>query len=468
MSNNTFTILVVDDNPGTLYATSHVLQRAGWTVLEAKTGQEGLEMANPDIDLVVLDIHLPDMDGYEVCRRIRELPKLSRLPVVHLSATFIKSDDKLKSFEVGADGFLTHPVEPPVLVATVGAFLRARKAEREREQLLESERAARMESERANRFKDEFLATLSHELRTPLQAIIGWSQLLKVGNHSKAQYLEGLDAIEENARAQSQMIGDLLDVTRIDSGKLHMDVQEVNIPELIESVLGATVPSAEEKKIRLVKTIQPFVGSVVGDMYRLRQVVWNLVQNAIKFTPEGGQIQIGVLGENSHIEISVSDNGQGIALDLLPQIFERFRQGDGSSTRSQGGLGLGLSIARQLVELHGGSIRAESAGAGKGAKFIVTLPVATPSRLELMKKELAPHSAEEGSSGNPRSLKEVRILVVDDDTDTRRLLVRSLDHSGAITKECARCQRGSWNPFRNSSPMFCSAIWECRGRMGLS
>lgn len=437
MSDQPFTILVVDDNPGTLYATTHVLKRAGWNIIDAMTGQDGVEKAKLDIDLVVLDVHLPDIDGYEVCRRIRELPNKSRLPVVHLSATFIKSDDQLKSFEVGADGYLTHPVEPPVLIATVGAFLRARKAEKDREMLLESERAARMEAERANRFKDEFLGTLSHELRTPLQAIIGWSQLLKVGNHSRTEYLEGLSAIEENAQAQSRMIGDLLDVTRIDSGKLHMDLQLVTLQNLIDSVMGAALPATEEKSIALAKKVDDAVGPVVGDMYRLRQVIWNLVQNAIKFTSEGGAIEIALRSTNSHVEISVSDNGQGINPELLPKIFERFHQGDAATSRQFGGLGLGLSIARQLVELHGGSIRAESAGLGLGAKFIVSLPVGTESRLETMRRELSPVSSQKGSARDgTSSLKDVRVLLVDDDQDMRRLLARGLGGSGAILKDC--------------------------------
>lgn len=437
MSHQAFTILVVDDNPGTLYATTHVLKRAGWNIIEAVTGQQGVEKAKLDIDLAVLDVHLPDMDGYEVCRQIRELPNKGRLPVVHLSATFIKSDDKLKSFEVGADGYLTHPVEPPVLIATVGAFLRARKAELERELLLESERAARMEAERANRFKDEFLGTLSHELRTPLQAIIGWSQLLRVGNHSRTEYLEGLTAIEENAQAQSQMIGDLLDVTRIDSGKLHVDLQLVDLKHLVESVMGAALPATESKSIALKKSVDETVGAVVGDMYRLRQVVWNLVQNAIKFTPEGGEIEIALRSINSHVEISVSDNGPGISAELLPKIFERFHQGDSATSRQFGGLGLGLSIARQLVELHGGRIQAESAGLGQGAKFIVSLPVGTQSRLEMMRRELSPASSQKGSTHDGAStIKDVRILLVDDDQDMRRILARGLAGSGAILKEC--------------------------------
>src|SRR5580704_220526 len=495
MPNKPPRILVVDDNPATLYATSRVLRSVGWEVVEAATGGEAMIQAATGVDIVVLDVNLPDFDGFEVCRRLRALPETTRIPVIHLSATFVNDIHKVQGLDAGADGYLTHPVEPPVLVATVNAFLRTRQAEnerrqtelefravfenalngislisrdfrivdvnpamcgilqqprdflvgrpildfvpaerrdeaaeifkrlelhgvwrgvfplkradgplvyldwslstysdrnawlaivsditgrlqaeREREESLVSERAARGDAERANRLKDDFLATLSHELRTPLNAIVGWAQLLKLGQLSPSDAKEAVDAIDRNAKIQAQMIADLLDVSRITSGKLSLEVEQVDPAMTVEAALSAVAPAAEAKGICLTKVLDPQAGPVAGDPARLQQVVWNLVNNAVKFTPNGGKIEVRLERVNSHIEISVADTGQGISADLLPWIFERFRQGDAPSTRVHGGLGLGLAIAKQLVEIHGGTIRAESSGEEKGAKFTVSLP----------------------------------------------------------------------------------------------
>jgi signal transduction histidine kinase len=450
MPNEPATLLVVDDNPATLYSTAHILRRAGYRVLEAETGSRAVELAQGMVDCVILDVNLPDFSGFEVCRRIRGLEKLTRVPVIHLSATFVNDVDKVHGLEVGADGYLTHPVEPPVLVATVKAFLRVRDAELEREQLLASERAARAEAERANRIKDDFLATLSHELRTPLQSMIGWAQLLKTGRLSAVDAAEGLDAIERNAFAQSQMIADLLDVSRITSGKLRLDVQQVDLSTVIEAVVSAALPAAEAKDIRITKTLNPLAGPVAGDPARLQQVIWNLVNNAVKFTPKGGNVAVTLARVDSHVEVVVADNGNGIDAELLPKIFERFHQGDSSANRSHGGLGLGLAIARQLIELHGGSIRAESAGPDAGSKFTITLQVsaAQPVRSSTQTSRAAQAARQ---SGEMSRLNGIRILLVDDDSDARMILSRILSQSGATTKECANVKDGlaaveSFNP----------------------
>ena len=250
-----------------------------------------------------------------------------------------------------------------------------RRHEQEREELLNSERAARSAAEHASHLKDEFLATLSHELRTPLNAILGWSQLLGM-NPDKPDLEQGLDAIQRNARAQTKLIEDLLDMSRIISGKVRLDVQWMDLAGVIDAAVDAVRPAAEAKGIRLRKILDPHAGPVSGDPTRLQQVIWNLLTNAIKFTPRAGKVDVLLERVNSHLEITVHDSGIGIKPDFLPLVFDRFRQVDSSTTREHGGLGLGLSIVKQLVELHGGTVRAKSAGEGEGATFIVSLPLA--------------------------------------------------------------------------------------------
>jgi signal transduction histidine kinase len=244
----------------------------------------------------------------------------------------------------------------------------------ERHRLLESERAARSEAERASVLKDEFLATVSHELRTPLNAILGWAQLLRAGDDDETTMREGLETIERNARAQTRIIEDLLEMSRIISGKTRLDVQPTDLVAVIESAVDALRPTAAARQVRITKVLDP-VEPISGDPARLQQVLWNLLANAIKFTPKGGRVSVVLKRVNSHVEIVVSDNGEGISPEFLPYVFDRFRQQDPSQTRRHGGLGLGLSIVRNLVELHGGSVRVESEGRGKGSAFTVALPL---------------------------------------------------------------------------------------------
>ncbi len=267
----------------------------------------------------------------------------------------------------------------------------------EREQLLEAERAARSEAERVGRMKDEFLATLSHELRTPLSAMLGWSQLLR-GERNEETLREGLEVIERNARAQTQLIEDLLDMSRIVSGKIRLDVQHVDIAAVINASVDLLKPSADARGIRVHRVLDPLASPVSGDPNRLQQVVSNLLSNAIKFTPRGGKVEILLERVNSHIEVTVTDTGQGIAPDFLPHVFDRFRQADASTTRSYGGLGLGLSIVKQLVELHGGTVRAKSAGVRRRSYvFRVAPPRDYPAS---RRKSRAPHLA--AVSDSPR------------------------------------------------------------------
>lgn len=297
-----------------------------------------------------------------------------------------------------------------------------KKAEEEREKLLESERAARSDAERASRLKDEFLLTLSHELRTPLNAILGWSQLLRKGTMDAAKMAHGLDTIERNVRVQAQLIDDLLDMSRIISGKIRLNVQRVDLGSVIEAAVETVRLSAEAKEIRLQQVLDPLAGIVSGDPARLQQIVWNLLSNAIKFTPKGGRVQVVLQRVNSHVEISVIDTGLGIKPEFLPHVFDRFRQADASTTRNHGGLGLGLSIARSLTELHGGSVQVKSAGPGKGATFIVSLP------LVVVHPEVEPDDFDRNgatsSSGDYKepALDGVKVLVVDDEPDARELI----------------------------------------------
>lgn len=434
-------ILVVDDNPATLYSTSHVLRRAGWEVEEASTGAEAVAKAQNSIDLVVLDVNLPDFDGFEVCRRIRRIETAARIPVIHLSATFIRDMDKVHGFEVGADGYLTHPIEPPVLIATVRAFLRTRDAEIEREKLLISERAARAEAVEANRVKDEFLAVLSHELRTPLHAILGWSEVLKMLPPGAAETQEGVAAIERNAKALSQMIADLLDVSQITSGKLRLDIQSIDLASTIQTALATIGHSAQTKGVQIEESIHATTHSINADPHRIQQVVWNLLSNAIKFTPSGGKVKVVLEEDESDFILRVIDSGKGIEPALLPEVFERFRQGDATSSREFSGLGLGLALAKQFVELHGGTIEAKSEGEGQGAEFIVRLlktamPAPVPSQRGVLSAfaAIAKPSARPEAGDHPHRLVGETILVVDDEPDARNLMCKILSDYGASVR----------------------------------
>ena len=294
------------------------------------------------------------------------------------------------------------------------------------------EQTARHQAEEANRLKDEFLAMLSHELRTPLNAILGWSQMLQTNNPGESQRKKALATIERNARSQSQLIDDLLDVSRIITGKLRLDVRAVDLPGVIVAAVDSVRPAAEAKNIRLQILLDPQAGPISGDPDRLQQVVWNLLSNAVKFTPKAGRVQVRLERVNSHIEISVSDTGKGIEPDFLPFVFDRFRQSDGSMTRRHGGLGLGLAIVRQLVELHGGMVSVSSAGEEQGSTFTVSLPL-LPVRREPESAVPRVHpKAENGSFQDcPPELNDLRVLLVDDEADSRDLLSLVLDSCGA-------------------------------------
>lgn len=547
------TILHVDDNETNRYTTNRMLRQAGFNVIEAVTGEAALQLvAQAKPDLIILDVRLPGIDGFEVCRRLKANVTTAFIPVLHLSASFVESRDKAQGLNSGADGYLAQPVEPIELIATIKALLRIRQAEEsalslarewqttfdamndgvcllnpegrivrcntaiskllnqplnecigclhqelmpkrlgfveptpfilvqetrqresqevqcgsrwfsvtvdpvfdqevvftgavyiladvtdrkqaeeERNQLLVREQQARAAAEAANRLKDEFLATLSHELRSPLNAMLGWTRLLNSRKFDEATTVRALQTIERSAKSQAQLVEDLLDVSRIIQGKLRLNTCPVQLVSVIEAVMETVRPAAQAKEIGLQSVLDPTSGLVAGDSDRLQQVIWNLVSNAIKFTPKGGCVQVRLETVNSQVEITVTDTGKGIDPEFVPYVFERFRQADSSSTRVYSGLGLGLAIVRHLVELHGGTVYAHSAGEDKGATFTVKLP-----RLSVVAEAAHPQHSPRTvdpavSHDNLPALKGVRIVIVDDEPDSRDLLVATLEQCEA-------------------------------------
>jgi signal transduction histidine kinase/ActR/RegA family two-component response regulator len=301
---------------------------------------------------------------------------------------------------------------------------------------LSGEQIARAEAETANRLKDEFLATVSHEIRTPLNAIIGWSHLLRTGRLDEATTARAIETIDRNAKTQAQLIEDILDVSRVITGKLQLRNESVDIASVINAAIDSVQLAIKSKDLHLKVTLDPSARHTFGDTGRLQQIVWNLLSNAIKFTPPGGHIEIKVEPTEGNMQLGVADTGQGISPDFLPFIFDRFRQADGTSTRNHGGLGLGLAIVRHLVELHGGAIEAASEGAGKGATFTITLPLALQNSTD--RKKVSGRLRSEDISGRdfdpPPLLEDVKILLVDDDADTLQVIRAMLDGSKAVVQ----------------------------------
>ncbi len=311
----------------------------------------------------------------------------------------------------------------------IGQFIERKRAEEEREQLLSRELAARAQAELANRTKDEFLAIVSHELRTPLNAMVGWAGMLRTGKLDDDKAAHAIEIIDRNAKTQAQLIDDILDVSRIVSGKLRLDSRSVQLQQVVEAAIDSIRPLADSKNIRLNVIIDFGADLVWGDPDRLQQVVWNLLSNAAKFTPAGGEVEIRLVYANSQIEIIVKDTGQGIAAEFLPHVFDRFRQADSSKSRRHGGLGLGLAIVRHLVELHGGTVRVKSEGEGQGSEFTITLPcIGIGAEQSLLQQGLDTAGVTfDGSAG----LTGLRILAVEDDSDSREMIEMVLRTQGA-------------------------------------
>lgn len=468
-------VLMVDDHPENLVALEAILADLGHTLVKASSGREALRhLLDREFALILLDAAMPDLDGYETATLIRSREKTRETPIIFLTAAYTSESHVFKGYAVGAIDYLLKPYAPEVLRSKVSALVelytnrlllkqeaqalrdardtleervrdrtaelasanralqsevdRRRQAEEERALMLEREKTARLAAESINRLKDQFLATLSHELRTPLNAILGWVHLLESDTLSPEKVARGVSVIKNNSLAQVQLIDELLDVSRMISGRTTLDVQTVDARSVVEAVVESARPAAEAKGLRLETSLDP-MPLFVCDKGRLRQIVWNVLSNALKFTPKGGEVRVRLCQVDGNAEIIVSDTGIGIDPAFLPHVFERFTQADSSATREHGGLGLGMAIVHHLVELHGGTVDAESPGENQGATFTVRLPL----------RSLA-EAAEPVSEGPcPRDvpldqlpvLDGISVLVVDDEPNAREVVTAILLQRGA-------------------------------------
>lgn len=468
-------ILVVDDRDENLLALEAVLSDPGYRIVRARSGREALkEVLDQDFALILLDVQMPGVDGYETAVLIRERPRSRQTPIIFLTANDWGSQHVFRGYTVGAVDYLVKPVSADVLRSKVAVFvelfnkqealrlaqaeLESRIAERTRElasanralsaeieertrieqervRLLTREQAARLEAEAANRLKDEFLATLSHELRTPLNAIMGWAHVLNQSTGDRPTVQRAADVIRQNAAAQAQLIEDILDVSRIVGGRLVLDARPVLLRTVIEDAIDSLAPASAAKHIQIVRRLADGV-VVHGDRDRLQQVVWNLVSNALKFTPKGGRIEVELQEGDGDAAISVTDTGIGIAADFLPFVFDRFRQADSSKSRRHSGLGLGMAIVRHLVELHGGTVSAESQGEGKGATFRLRLPRGADLPRVAEAAAARAEASDEGAAALEH-LHGVHILIVEDDADSRHVLALLLQKLGALVDAVA-------------------------------
>jgi PAS domain S-box-containing protein len=565
-------ILNIDDTPSSRYTKTRILRQAGYRVVEASTGAEGLRAVRDEIPALVLcDVNLPDMNGIDVCRTIKNDPLTRSIPVVQISATFVTPHDQQIGLEGGAEIYLTEPIEALELTTVVKVLLRLHSTERglvqsearwrsfvdsniigvvicrsdriieandaflqmtgftaqdlsepgitwraitspeslersevaarelrlrgniapfekeylrkdgsrlwamvgaaaisdaddrwmafivdisdrkhatiEREAAYERERVARTQAEEATRLKDEFLANLSHELRTPMNAIIGWTHLLKSGRLDDSQRQRAMESIDRGARSQAKLIEDLLDVSRIVSGKLSLSMTPVDLRAVLNAAMDSQRPAAQAKNIKIETGGGLPDVAVIGDVGRLQQVFLNILTNAVKFTQPGGEIRVALERTGELASASVEDNGEGISPDFLPYVFDRFRQADGTSTRNHMGLGLGLAIVKHVVEMHGGTVKAESPGLGKGARFTITLPLAGT----LDSKPRGPIGDRMPGNYASQAGLGMRVLVVEDDIETRDILAAILERGGFSYRVATRASEAltvldDWQP----------------------
>jgi signal transduction histidine kinase len=457
-------ILIADDNSDMREYLRRLLATR-YEVEAVADGEAALGLARyREFDLVLADVMMPKLDGFGLLRGLRADQRTQTLPIIMLSAR-AGEESRVEGMDAGADDYLVKPFSARELLARVEAHLNLQRVRREAEEVLlemmAREQKARASAEIANRVKDDFLAMLSHELRTPLNAIIGWSHLLKNGMLNEKDRERGIDVIHRNAAAQRAIIDELLDVSRIVTGKLTLETNPVELAVVIEAAIDAIRPSADAKDIQILTVLDRNAGLVIGEAVRLQQVIWNLLSNAVKFTPKEGVVLVELKAAGGDLEVVVSDTGEGIDPQFLPFIFERFRQADTSSRRVHGGLGLGLSIVRSLVEMHGGEIHAASDGNGKGATFTLTLPRvlsnlddeqanASDVKLPTVGSEL---NGTDLAASEPNSdlLLGLRVLTVDDQQDTRELIALALGRYGAEVRASDSASRAlemikDWKP----------------------
>ena len=424
-------ILLVDDDEIDRIAVARALRSAGLQanvqeVASVPAAVKALE--NQVFDCVLLDYRLPGGDGLDVLRMAK---RDERPPSVIILTGHGDEITAVEFMKAGASDYLPkHTLSGDRLAHSLRHALERRQLEEERDDLLWRAQRARTEAEQANAAKDVFLATLSHELRTPMNAILGWTRMLRDGSVDPKRVAHGLEVIERNAQLQLKLITDLLDVSRIISGKVELQIAPVNAVEICEAAIDTVKPQLEAKHIVLKKQFEPAVAPLRGDAIRLQQVVGNLLSNAIKFSSDGGEIELELRRAGANVEITVVDHGAGITSDFLPSIFDRFAQGKDVAQRIPGGLGLGLAIVRHMVELHGGSVQAFSDGVGHGARFQVVLP------LDFGAEVMAPQEVHAVPKTEKR-LDGIRVLFVDDSHDARDLVGTILRDRGAIVTTCA-------------------------------
>jgi signal transduction histidine kinase len=427
-------VVVADDNADMRDYLCRILGPL-YEVAVAGDGAAALERirANPP-DLVVADVMMPTLDGFGLLAAVRGDARLRSLPVILLSAR-AGEEARIEGLDAGADDYLVKPFTARELVASVRSQLQLSRLRRESE----AERTRLMEE--SSRLKDNFLASLSHELRTPLNAILGYARMLRTGVMTADKQHKAVETIERNATSLSQLVEDVLDISRIVSGKIRLNVQPVNLPDIVRNALDVIGPAADARGVRVEAIVDPQAGPIAGDPERLQQVLWNLMANAVKFTDRGGKVQVRLERVNSHIEFVVSDTGIGIAPEFLPHVFERFRQADDAASRERGGLGLGLAIARQLAEMHGGTIEASSDGPGRGSTFLLKIPVMILHSIATDTPRVHPRSPAAIAGGIAAGeLTGVRILAVDDERDARALLAEALEAAGALVETAASAE----------------------------